>query len=598
MVPHEWALRPFDESTVRTLAAAARLHPLIAQLLVNRGISGAEAARAFLDVRRDGLIDPEALPGAAEAADRLARAIRADRKIVIYGDYDVDGVCGTSLLWACLKLAGARHVETYIPHRVDEGYGVNAEALRTLVAERGAEVVVTVDCGVSACREARLARELGVELIITDHHTPGPDWPEAAVVVHPRAGGGYPFPELCGAGVAFKVAWQLCKTFGDGKRASPHLRDYLVRAMNLVALATVADVVPLESENRIFVRHGLAGLAREPSVGLRALMEVSGCLGKTELTTGIIGFGLAPRINAAGRLERAMAAVELLTTEDPQRAAELARGLDACNTRRQELERGIVAEAHRLIEAAGGSSERGAIVLGKAGWHPGVIGIVASRLVDAYHRPAIVVALGDGTAQGSGRSVPGFDLYAALAACADGLSSFGGHRAAAGLKLPPDGFAAFAERFDAYCRSSLTAEQRRKLLLIDAEVRLGLLNTRLVEQIDALEPYGIGNPRPVLMAEPVRVVGAPRPCGDAKQHLQVRFEQGGVTLQGIGWNMASRFASLRQGEACAIAFQPTINEWNGRRSVQLELRDIRVLDAPAAVGARRPAAVVARGAAS
>src|SRR5262249_29438259 len=277
-----------------------------------------------LEVRRDGLHGPELLPGVVEAADRLSRAIRQDRKIVIYGDYDVDGVCGTSLLWDCLRLAGAQHIEYYTPHRIDEGYGVNAEALKRLKIERGAEVIITVDCGVSACVEAQLARELGLELIITDHHTPGTEWPEADVVVHPRAPGSeYPFQDLCGAGVAFKVAWQLCKSFGDGKRASPHLRDFLVNAMNSVALATVADVVPLEGENRIFVKHGLIGLAKEPSIGLCALMMVSGCAGKNKLSTGTIGFGLAPRINAAGRMERAMLAVELLITHDHLRAKEL-----------------------------------------------------------------------------------------------------------------------------------------------------------------------------------------------------------------------------------------------------------------------------------
>ncbi|MBX6313729.1 MAG: single-stranded-DNA-specific exonuclease RecJ, partial [Isosphaeraceae bacterium] len=438
MTPH-WRLRPHDSDRVQALSRGANIPPLVAQLLWNRGIVEPAQARAFLEIRRDGLHDPATLPGVAEAAERIVRAIRERRKIVIYGDYDVDGVCGTSLLWACLKLAGATEVEYYIPHRIDEGYGVNAEALRHLATERGASLIVTVDCGISAVAEARLARELGVELIITDHHHIGEELPDAAVLVHPKLpGSNYPFGDLCGCGVAFKLAWQICKSFGDGKKASPHLRDFLLEAMNLVALATVADVVPLGGENRIFVRHGLRGIASDAaSVGLKALLDVSGLLGRDRLSTGNLGFGLAPRINAAGRMECARIAVQMLTTRDPAEAIRLAQELDACNRRRQEMERSIVAQARAMVEESGGADDRGAIVLGQAGWHPGVIGIVASRLVDLYHRPAIVVALhADGIGQGSARSIPGLHLYEALRACSDSLAGLGGHPPPAGRKVP------------------------------------------------------------------------------------------------------------------------------------------------------------------
>ncbi|HEX8200636.1 MAG TPA: single-stranded-DNA-specific exonuclease RecJ, partial [Isosphaeraceae bacterium] len=576
MTNARWRLRPHDPARIAALARAANLPPLVAHLLLNRGVTEPGAARAFLEARCRGLHDPESLPGAAEAAERIVRAVRARRKIVIYGDYDVDGVCGTSILWACLRLAGAGDVAYYIPHRIDEGYGVNADALRRLAAEHAAALVVTVDCGISAVREARLARELGLELIVTDHHTLGPELPEAAALVHPRLpGGSYPFPDLCGCGVAFKLAWQVCKSFGDGKKASPHLRDFLLRSISLVALATVADMVPLDGENRIFVRHGLAGIGERPSAGLRALLEVSGCLGKG-LTTGAVGFKLAPRINAAGRLERAMQAVEMLTTDDAARARALAQNLDECNARRQEIEQTIVAEAHQILGAAGGVADRGAIVLGRRGWHPGVIGIVASRLVEAYHRPSVVVALTDDHGQGSARSIPGFNLYEAIRACSDGLLGFGGHAAAAGLKLPGTAFAAFAERFDQHCRAALSPEQLQKDLVLDAEVPLGVLSPRVVEGIDALEPYGIGNPRPVLLAEGVRIVGQPRPCGERKNHLQLRLSQGGLIFKAIGWNLAERGKALAAGTPCSIAFLPSINEWNGRREVQLEIKDFQV----------------------
>lgn len=578
-----WRLKPFDSGLVQALSREAGVSPLVAQVLVNRGVTDATRARAFLDAKLNGLHDPARLPGVSEAADRVIRAVRAGKKIVIYGDYDVDGVCGTSILWACLKLAGA-DVGYYIPHRVEEGYGVNPDALRKIADELKADLVVTVDCGISAVAEARLARELGLEFIITDHHNPGDSLPEADVIVHPRAlGEGYPCPDLCGAGVAFKLAWQICKGFGDGKKASPHLRDYLVRSLGLVALATVADVVPLVDENRLLVKHGLAGIEGSPSEGLKALMEVSGFLGKKKLTTGTVGFQLAPRINAAGRLQRAMRAVEMLTTGDPALAREIAAELNHHNAERQELERTIVAEAHSMIQAAGTIGDRGAHVVGREGWHPGVIGIVASRLSETYHRPAIVVALGGEHGQGSARSIAGFNLYEALKACSDGLTSFGGHPAAAGLRLPSGHFPAFAERFDYHCRERLTAEQKERVLHIDAEVRLGQLSIRVVEEVESLEPYGIGNPRPVFMASGVRLLGEPKVVGERKNHVQLRLSQGESVLKGIGWNLADKTKTLVPGTIFSVAFCPSINEWNGRREIQLEVKDFQI-DEPSTAG--------------
>ncbi len=412
---------------------------------------------------------------------------------------------------------------------------------------------------------------------MTDHHTIGAELPAADVLVHPRLpGSSYPCGDLCGAGVAFKLAWQVCKSFGDGKKASPHLRDYLVRALGLVALATVADVVPLQGENRILVRHGLASVAASPTVGLRALMKVAGCLDKSRLTTGMVGFGLAPRINAAGRLERAMRAVEMLTTEDPEQARVIAEELDLINVRRQELEREIVSEAQEMIRAEGGLKERGAIVLGRKGWHPGVIGIVASRLVDYYHRPTVIVAFGDDFAQGSARSIAGFNLYEAIRDCSDGLIGFGGHAAAAGLKLSEGHFPTFARQFEERCRSSLTAENLEKSLVIDAEVPLGVLSLPVVKEIERLEPHGMGNPRPLLLASQVRIMGEPRVVGEFKNHLQLRLVQGSTQIKAVGWNMAEKANELTPNCSCSIVFHPSVNEWNGRRDVQLELKDLMI----------------------
>jgi single-stranded-DNA-specific exonuclease len=572
-----WRIKPHDPARIESLSRGAGIAPLTAQLLINRGIEDPARARAFLDARLGSLFDPELLPGAAKAAERIVRAIRDDRKIVIYGDYDVDGVCGTSILWACLKLAGATNVDYYIPHRVDEGYGVSAEALRKLAVENKASLIVTVDCGISAVREAELARELGIELIITDHHTIGLSVPQADAVVHPRLPGGDPAgADLCGAAVAFKLAWQVCKSFGDGKRASPHLREFLVGSLGLVALATIADVVPLSDENRVMVRHGLAGIKTGPSIGLKALMAVSGSLDKKRLTAGMVGFGLAPRINAAGRLEQAMIAVELLTTDNPVRAEEIALLLDGCNKRRQEVERQIFEEARQMLEADGGLGERRAIVLGRQGWHAGVIGIVAGRLAEAFHRPTVIIALGETIAQGSARSIPGFNLYEALKDCSEGLIAYGGHAAAAGLKFGPEHLPDFARRFEERCRAGLTAELLERAITIDAEVPLGVLSLAVVSEIEKLEPHGISNPRPMLVASGLEVVGDPRPVGEKKNHLQLRLRQGDQIAKAIAWNLAEKGRELRAGSRCSIVFTPSINEWNERREVQLEVKDFVV----------------------
>ena len=576
MTTTRWRFRPHDRDKTQGLSREANVSPLVAQILLNRGIHDPAVARVFLEAKLKQLHDPELLPGAVEASKRIVKAIREKRKIVVYGDYDVDGVCATSILWTCLKLAGATEPAYYIPHRLEEGYGVNADAIRKIVTELGGSMIITVDCGISAVHEAKLARELGVEFIITDHHTPGDVLPEADAIVHPRVGEtAYPCPDLCGAAVAFKLAWLICKTFGDGKKASPMLRDFLLRSLGMVALATVADVVPLTGENRILVRHGLLQIENDPSAGIHALLEVSGSLGNRKLNTGTVGFGLGPRINAAGRLERAMRAVELLTTDDNDIAITIAQELDAFNLERREVEDRIVREAMEMVRASGGSTDHGAVVVGKQGWHAGVVGIVASRLVETFHRPAIVIALNEEYGQGSARSIPGFNLHDAIKACSSGLTAFGGHAAAAGLKLPLDHFQAFADAFDLHCKSVLTPEMLQKVITIDAEVPLASLTTKIVDELDLLEPFGIGNPRPVLAASQVRVVGEPRVVGPRKNHLQIRFGQGDTITKAVAWNMAERWKTLRSNDVCSIAFVPSINEWNGRRDVQLEIKDLQ-----------------------
>ena len=574
----QWRCRTFDSDAIEALSRSADISPLLAHLLLNRNVSTADEARRFLDPKLSALHDPETLPGVVEGAALIHAAILEHKKIVIYGDYDVDGVCGTSLLWACLKLAGAKHVEYYIPHRVDEGYGVNADALRHLANERGAQVVITVDCGISAVREARLAKELGLTLIITDHHHIGDHLPEADVLIHPGLPGSkYPFRDLCGCGVALKLAWQVAKGFGDGKKASPHMRDFLLQSLHLVALATVADVMPLVGENRSLVTFGLKGLSSAPTIGLKALLEVSGLIGPKSLNSGNVGFKLAPRINAAGRLARAMLAVEMLTSENPEHARSLALQLDGCNNERRLVELAILGEARGLVEIGGSTTDRGGLVVAKEGWHSGVIGIVASRLVDSYHRPTVVVGLRDGHGQGSARSVSGFNLYDAIKACSSGLTAFGGHAAAAGLKIPESNLADFAKRFNDHCMTNLTHEQKERVLRVDAEILLSQLDLKTVASIERLEPHGIGNPKPLVQINRVSVVGEPKGIGENGVHLKLRVAmQGSMPVGVIGWNLAERFKSLKAGSLVDLVASPGINSYQNRREVQLDLKDMRL----------------------
>lgn len=573
----KWVIKPHDPQAIQKLSSEANVSALVAHLLINRGIDKASAVIPYFSAPLSGLHDPAKLPGVLVAADRIIAAINANEKIVIYGDYDVDGVCGTSVLWACLKLAGAKHVEYYIPHRLEEGYGVNGDAVRKFAQEDGVKLIVTVDCGISAVNEAALARELGIDLIITDHHTIGSELPDAFVLVHPRLEGTeYPFGELCGCGVAFKLAWEIARRFGDGKKASPALREFLVDATSLVAMATVADVVPLRDENRILVRRGLETIKTQPSVGLHALMEVSDSLNKP-VTSYMIGFQLGPRINAAGRLEAAMQAVDMLTTRDRDLARSLANHLNECNLQRQEVERTIVAEAKAMVEADGKTNEeRGGIVLACEGWHPGVIGIVASRIVDTYHRPTIVIGIRDGVGQGSARSVEGFDLHEAIKVCSEDLIRFGGHPAAAGLKVKAEFIDSFREKFNAQCLATLTPTLKSKTIVVDAEVRLGELTLSAVEQIERMEPFGLANPKPILLASRVQVVDA-KTMGKTGEHLQARFAQGNNILRAIGWGMGGKAADLTPGSICDIVFEPKTNEWNERKSVQMLIRDIEVI---------------------
>lgn len=573
-VKKAWHVLPHEDDAIRRLAGELRVSPVIAQLLLNRGVVDGAAARRFLDPSLTGLHPPDLLPGVAPAADRIAAAIAAGRKICVYGDYDADGVTGTAILFRLIELLGGR-TEFYVPHRLEEGYGLNAEALRQ-VRKNGAEVVVTVDCGITAVAEAAEARALGVELIITDHHEPTDELPGAVALVHPRLPGSqYPFGELSGSGVAFKLAWAVAQRASGGERVSPQLREYLLDAVGLAALGLVADVVPLRDENRILVRHGLTRLATHPPLGVQALVEAAGMTGST-VRAEDVSFKIAPRLNAAGRLGCALLVVELLTTRSPARAKDLAECLEGYNQQRQTLERRITQQARELVEQDG-HDRHPVIVLGSPDWHPGVVGIAASRLVEHFARPVVLVALkpGDDVSTGSGRSIAGFELHEALRACSAELVGHGGHAMAAGVRVRPSRLDAFRERLIAHAEARFPAGPPAPRLALDAEVPLSALTFGLLRDVDRLEPYGADNPRPRFLAAGLRVEGTPRRIGGGERHLSFRVRQGGATVRAVAFGMGDRLDELMSAAGeCCLAFTPRVNEWQGNRAVEIEVVDL------------------------
>ena len=557
------------------LADRLNVPTLVAQLLHNRDVTDVEEAKSFLDPQLSRLAAPDEIPNATLAAERLVDAVRAGRRIVIYGDYDVDGITGIAILWHCLKLMGA-DPDYYVPHRLEEGYGVNGESIRQLAAD-GAQVIVTVDCGITARAEATLARELGVEFIVTDHHEIEEPLPEAAAIVHPRLeNDDGPCAQLAGAGVAFKLAWAMARHFVNAEKVTPEFRDFLVDATGLAALGTIADVVPLQGENRILAHFGLQGLAAGRLMGVRALLE-SARLTSDRLSSYDVGFKLAPRLNAAGRMGHARLAADLLTRADARKAAEIAQYLEQQNRQRQTIERKITEQAKRMVEQAGmDAPDCRAIVLAAPDWHPGVIGIVASRMVDAFCRPAILIGLSGEAGQGSGRSIEGFDLFAALQHCRDCLQTFGGHKMAAGIKITKDNVPVLTKRLTEYANEHVTESQLTSSLRIDAAIELSVLDEPLVRRMESLAPFGMGNPKPRLCTDWCDLAGDPRRVGQSAQHLQFALRRDNQVIKAIAFGRGELADELAAKRKCKVAFQPIINEYMGRRNVELKIDDIQL----------------------
>lgn len=579
-MPRHWRFASHDRGVVERLTREMGCSPLLAQVLAARGIENGQQGKQFLSAKMTDLHHPDQLPGISEAADRIVAAIRAGRRITIYGDYDVDGVTATSILWHCVKLAGGM-VDYYIPSRLEEGYGLNLDAIRTLHEEDPSRLVVTVDCGICSIEEAALARQLGLELIITDHHTMTDTLPDAAVNVHPRLpGSNYPFPELCGAGVAFKLAWAISLRLGDGVKASPRMKAFLISSVALAAMGTVADVVPLVGENRILVKFGLKSLAETGIPGLEYLMKVAGIEKEKTLSAEDIGFSLAPRINAAGRLGQARLAVELLTTDNRQRAVQLADYVDQLNKNRQTVERRMFRLAKELIEAHPEWSEHGGLVIAHEEFHPGVMGIVASRVAEAYQKPTIIIATSPdgGIAQGSGRTSWGFDLHAGIAACSDLLEGFGGHRAAAGLRIQQNRIDEFREAFVQQVGfGESDGGKAEPDLFIDAEVMLHDLTTQAVRELEQLGPFGAAHRRPVFSISKAQLADAPVTMGGGNRHLSLKLRDRDRVIRCVAFGKGDWADEIAQAQGpLAFCFSAGINYYRGFESVELHLHDWQV----------------------
>ena len=571
-VTKQWTIAPASPEC-ETLARRWRVPPIIAQLLINRGLEGESDGTAFLRPQMKDLHPPATLPGASLAARIIAERVRARAKIVIYGDYDVDGTTGVAILWHLLRRAGA-DVSFYVPHRIEEGYGLNLEAAKRIMAD-GPGLIITVDCGITAVEVADEIRRAGVGLIITDHHAPQGALPAADAIVHPTVGGCYPNPHLSGAGVAFKLAWAIAQELRGSERVGSEYRALLLDLLPLAALGTIADVVSLTGENRTLALHGLDGLANTSNPGLLALMESAG-LNRDRISGHDVGFKLAPRINAAGRMGHARLAVELLTRADGDRAREIALYLEDHNRARQAQERRIAKQAYEMIERDGLAGDaRRAIVLAGEGWHVGVIGIVASRVVNRYHRPAVVIAMSNGQGQGSARSIRHLDLNEAFTECREHLVSYGGHAMAAGLRIEADRVEAFTEAFIEHANDRLTAADLLPRLRLDAEIPLQELTLPNVDMILALGPFGQGNPKPRFATDWVELADEPRCVGRQQDHLQASFRQNGMYLKAIGFGLAKSIDDLKQHRRCRVAFEPIINDFKGRRSAEMQILDLK-----------------------
>ena len=559
-----WSIEPDHSQEELQLAAELKVSPIVAKLLINRGLGDPHKARQFLVADMESLLSPWDLKGMREAVACVTKTMDEGGSIVVYGDYDVDGITATSVVYRFLKRCGAS-VSYYIPERQSEGYGLNLEALEGLIA-KGTDLVITVDCGISSYDIVEAVRDR-LALVITDHHEAPALIPRAvAVVDHKQPNCPYPDKNLAGVGVAYK----LCQAIWQERTGEVYHAD-----LDIVALGTVADVVPLVGENRILVKAGLSKMQLQPNRGIEALIDVAG-LKDRKITAGHIGYTLAPRLNAAGRVAHATRAVELLTTPSQEEAYEIAEELQETNLERQALERDIHEMARQDVLKQGPDADY-VVVVGGQDWHPGVIGIVASRLVEEFYKPTLVISIKDGIGKGSCRSIDNCNIYEALQSAEDLLIQFGGHQAAAGFSIKEDKIPALRERLAQYCKEHLAETDYLPIVDIDSQVAIDDIDVPLIEEIETLEPYGMANPTPVLALEEATISDLFL-MGQQKKHAKVLLEREDSTIDAIAWNRPDLHASFFPGDRVKVAFTVQKNEWNGYVSPQLMIQDMALLE--------------------
>lgn len=570
-----WRLKPVDESTAQRFAEELKLSPLIARILTLRGFTDSEATRCYLSSSlRSDLPSPFAMADMDAAVDRIVSAVTQDEQIGIWGDYDVDGTTGASVLVSFLREIGAKPFY-HVPHRIEEGYGLNVNGLKAL-KERGASLVITVDCGISNAKEVAEANAFGLDLVVVDHHQPPEVLPPAVAVVNPhRKDCGFPDKGMCAAGLAFylviglRAKLRAAGWFKNG--ADPDIRHFL----DIVTLGTIADMVPLKGVNRTLIKRGLCELGTSTRPGVVALKRVAG-IADGEVSAGQVGFRLGPRINAAGRVDYGVKVVELLTTQSNHTAQRIAGELEEHNLERRAIEAEVQQHALAQAEAALTAGDLHSLVLAGEGWHPGVLGIVASRVVERFYRPTVVIGFHDGVGKGSARSIRGFHMVEAFHACAEYLDKFGGHEFAGGLSIRPEQLAPFTAAFDQAARQKLSGEQLSPLLEIDAQLDFAQLTMPLMRELEVMQPFGVGNPEPLFATFGAEV--CERKVFSAGVRLRLR--QAGKIVSGVMFGVGDEFPG-QPGELLDVAYRLTENQWNGNTSVELKLADVRPLAATA-----------------
>jgi len=558
-------LDDIDKQTVESYAQLLNVPSIISRILLNRGIDTLDKAKIFFRGKMENLYDPFLLKDMEKAVDRIITAIKHNEKILIYGDYDVDGITAVSMLYLLLKRLGA-NVCFYIPHRVQEGYGISTTGIDEAAKEQTG-LIISVDCGITAIKEVEYARQLNMDVIISDHHEPGIELPDAYAILNPKCvNSNYPFQELAGVGVAYKLAQALITAL--------NFKESLIKEfVDLVAIGSAADIVPLIDENRIFVKEGLKRLNETKRPGLKALLQVAG-LSNKPIGTGQIVFIIAPRINAVGRMGNAERAIELFTTQNQDRALEIANIFEAENRQRKNIDEETFKMAQHIIDENYDLTDHYGLVLDQEGWHPGVIGIVASRVVEKYYRPTVMISTEDNIGKGSARSISGFDIYLALKQCEDLLIGFGGHKYAAGLTIEKKRIEQFRQRFNQIACQHLDEDLLSPKLRIEGEIRLKEINSRLYKFLRLLAPFGPQNMRPVFVSQKLQVVGTPTIVGN--NHLKFKVRQDGIVLDAIGFNLGDLIYRIEPGASnLDMAYVIEENTYLGRITLQLRVKDLR-----------------------